>query len=1107
MVAVNIDPEQLLDQGIFIAQLEEAGFARDEAEVVLREARTMGLAPADLEQFQSHFQNDAGGVDIAKVDAFMRIHNTQMTLDSYHLVLEERADNVENNTSLNRLYTAIEYMYTAGYSGVEIADICNRLIKISKSFTPHPTENLSPNGIRLARNLVAAAEEEEDRRDSALKAAVHEIATSDDFGASKKSNMIDETDYSSECARIHNEGVNELDRIIEHMIYEVTGETVEVHTNTAARSWDYDADGKNNADGFAMMMKICTTTIGAMEDVCASMTNAQTEKVPENLRIRLEHQRERIASVVERLRPVYERSRAITAELAATAPEDREAIYRQRYEEEYVVLHQQLAGAYDHLDRNRGLDFYRETVNKLSVLRKLVASKDEEAGMLVDDSFRTLNRCGFALEKGQTRHNDLVYIEMLDRLFDLDAFWAEGVLDAEDREEVLQAGKFSSLPSERKYQYWEKILDYAKANGNRDKIVQYLRDSNPLSFKPLSEGGNGYPDQGRAYLDRMDLRALFPLKFEEGIISDAQESGSPRQKFVADLFGMRRMKHMALNEDMATLAQQHRLTRKFKEAGGQENMREREVTGPGLFLRAHETLHVMRPASDAERNGGSFTRLQALDQYRKIVREAYKMKVPIEIMIGGGMSLNRFGGDVDIVRRVLAQELNDIFQAKKAAGESLDDYDEKMIIMATSILYTEQGRAKRYLSATPFQVMDDYADKVACILEDYLDMRGDVPNYTFINAPVEFSESMGRLQRDVAEEAIAYYNGFANIHFTDDEGSVTDELILDRYADQAGCPNLLPTQNNGARSAAGKAKGSKKLSALRAIGKDQGLYTMQSFHAGFFSSGRVMKRFDNALQDGRISQSDIEDLTNDPEWQEAIFSRNLIDAGRFNATHLFAQLSNGDASDWTFDRAVAIGKEVVWKRTDGKLHLVYAGDEDVTQEQLYLSKIYYDRLVFLAMTEAALTPKGAGVTMEDDFDKILEAFRPSDNGLEVGLGQRTKEKWPSIEEQTLHDHRKNAPAYALYYMVEEDIAAKIHSGTPKDEVMEEYGQGDPAQAESRFRQYGSALRSGTLPHKAKWMGTETYGMSTRRAINPTDVMMDLQAVNGDVLGDEPDLRQ
>lgn len=1092
----SLDPDKILDRGVFVNQLVNAGFSREQANIVLDEADRLDLDPAHVGQFQKHFVTESGEVDLGKLDVFMHIHATKMTLQTYLPVLQSRADNVDNHTAIDDLQDSIALMHVSGMSGTEIADFMNKYVKISKSFTPHPTEGLSRNGIKLARNLVEASETDRRGRTFALKNAMRAISQSTDFEASKRANMLDETEYSNECARVHNSGVNQLDREVERIIFEVTGEHHNIRMNTAARSWDLDADGKNNAEGFSMIAKMSYSTLGAFQDLAQNLDFAVENTKSQEHRDKITAMRADVQSVMDNLAPVYDRARDITVALANVDPEKREALYRHHYENDFESLKGKFAGIYDSLgDKKRGYETFQKTVSDLDYLRKAIeADGNSDGALALDESFRTISRCGFALEKLQTRHNDLVYIDMLDNMVGSDMFWATGILSHNEKQEVLQAGKFSNLSNDQQFDYMQKILTYAEKNGNRAELVELVRASNVLSFKPLDKGGNGYPNQERPYADRLELRQMYPRLFAEGIISDAQKIASSRQKFFADLFGMTDMEHMALNEDRKNLART--LTQHYNTMGGAENMKNRAERMPAYFRRGHETLHVMRPASDAERNGGSMTRIQAIDQYRKTVREAYEHKVPVEIMIGGGQSLNRFGGDVDMVRRIVAQELKEIFKEKEARGEVLDENDRRMMIMATTTMYTEQGRTRRIASTTGGQVRDDFAGKLRNIVQDYLDLQGLVPDNTFIDKKTPVSTNMERILNPpkfnsamkwtMAGQRIENYFHFANIYRKGEDGKPTSTLVLDSFAEKTGAPHILPFLNNGARASAGKAGGASNLSSLRAIGKDQGLYLTQSFHAGFFVSGIVMEDFHTALRDGKIDLKDVRDVVKSPEWSEAIFSRNLIDAGRFNATHLFKSLSGGDVTNWTFDRAMKIGKEVAWKKDldTNRQYLVYANQEaeGVTDEQLYLCRIYYDRAMFLAMTEAALTPEGQGISMKNSIDEIIRSIRPDDNGLNIGMGSKTRKAWPSVEDD-LENHRKNAAGFAMIQLVDRDIEARLKRGQSKNEVMEIYGQGNPKAAEARFRQLGGAFRSGTLPHVSKWAGYVTYGLNNRQDVN------------------------
>ncbi len=1071
----------------------------------------MGTSPEEARNFQRHFRDRNGDVDVAKVTAISYIQNTRMTADSMEPVLEQRAESTDLDTDREDLKDVIELMHALDYDAEKIANTIERYVKIAKASTPHPTEHLSPEGIDLNRGLAAAAEEDEEKRPEAIKKKLIEIAESDNFAAAQKADIVDEADNSNAVARIHNKGANDLDREIESMIWEVTGERVDVDTNTGPKSWDYDADGKPNADGFAMMMKITTTSRGAMNDVSKNLETALQSQLDQATRVELQALKDNIDQINSRMEHVYDRSRTITRALAAEGDSDKRwEMYSKFHSEEFEELFTQLQGIYDEVDpKTRGLDFYRDTLVRLDQKRKTLEGLSPEAALALDESYRTLKRNGFALEKGQTRHNDNVYKEMLDTFFASKEFKALGILNEEEESLISRRGTFSKMKHEDEYAIMQKILQYAKDNGNREQLTNILEQVNPMK-----EGKNGYPDQTASYTDRMRLRAVFPYKFEEGVISDSGAFGSPRQKFIADLYGIENMKHMSLYEDMPNLSRHGALTsQSYKAFGGEQNVVKRrgkyESDRRDVEKRMTKALHTMRPASDAERAGGSFTRLEAMQQYREAVRDAYKLepKIPVEVMIGGGQSLNRFGGDVDMVRRILAQELKEILKEKQDRGEQLDDDDHDMMIMASSVLYTEQGRTKRIMSATPGQVRDGLMKKTTNILKDLLDLKGEVENNTFIDERIKFSANMESVQENIWKHGIGDYAALNQTYKTDQDGNVTDELALDGYAEVAAPMEVVGKQNFGSRPASGKAASNKQdqVSGFRAIGKDQTLYSMQSFHAGFYGAGNAMARFHNALNEGdegkQITLKDIDQLMQDDDWDEAIFSRNLVDAARFNATHLAEKVFGAeDAKNWDYDRLMSLGKLVQPvnagkdEKGEDKFKFVYGGPEEVTEEQMFFAKLYYDRARFLAMTEASLRPEN-GITMKSTQTEILNAIKP-ESGLEITLGARTQERWPTIMENTIPDHNKNAPLLAVNNMIDDDIrdrkqkiADEMQGEEPQEiakkmqeDIDNHYGGGDPPTAEKVLRAVASALRSGTLPHKDKWMGKDSLGLRHRNVI-------------------------
>ena len=1150
-----INPNDFVDPQIFVEQLENTGFSGEGANDALSGSDDMDMSPDAARIFQEYLQNDNGGVDVEKTKAFSHVRNVLRTLDSYDGILAERADNTDNRTKLDDLEKAIRIKHAAGYSAQEIAEFFNNGSKISESYTPHPTEHLDPDDIKLVRALVEASESPLEEREANIKVAAEAIAKKTDFGASRKYTGVDEIDSTSETSRIHNKGINQLDREIEGMIYRTTSERVNICTNSTPKRW-LDADGKNTADGFYMMAEMSSTMMDAMTDLSDNLSRTMAGNASDDIKSRLGKMHENINKVINRLQPAYESSRNIVIELAQCAPEERENLYSERYSNDYKGLRDGLANVFDDMGNDQGFKFYEDTVKELGSLRKDFEDYNPESALLMDESFRSVQRCGFALDEGQMRHGDPVNINILDNLFksdesnelyNSDEFWnlcksvGRDLLNDLDHSELLEAGGFSGLPSDTQQRHWDKILRYAEKNEEyRTKLLDMLSRANPLAFN----GGNGYPDQGRAYMDRNDLRSLFPLIFGDMIISDAQIHGAPRSMYITDLFGMYDMKHMPLFEDKENAANMAECIEAFKEACGDHNLKNRaerleKVAQENDILSHAKIAHlmrvavmqVMRAASDIERWGGSPTRLQAFEQLRQMTRICHDMKVPFDYKLGGGMDLNRFGGDPDMPRRIIAQELKAVFNEKLDRGEELDEYDYNMINMAMSISYTTQGRGKRYSTATAAQKTDDFAGKYTNILQDNMDLMGDVSDNTFIDEKQEFSPAMEETKSRVKNKAIKSYIALANAYGTDGKGNVTGGLLLDSFMNKVGCKHLWPFLNNSARADAGKLGGGKDVSKLRAIGKCQASDTSQANPTGIYGSGQMMERLNNKRADEVITSDDVDELVHSDEWNECIFSRNLIDAGKFNAILAFERLSAGDASEWNFDRAMDIGKECQVIKVEGeeKWKVVYEGEEkNVTDDQLYLCKLYYDRAVFLACSEAALNPdkNGPYVTMEDSLERIIQAIRPTDNNLDFGLGERTLKEWPSVKD-ALDDHKKQAPMYSVIYMINDDIEEKIQNdkgykdavakcneyvknhedgeydekdiikyseakdaakGAAKEAAIATYGDGDYAVGESNLRRIMAAFRTGTLSHKSKWGGEVTYGMENRNKVDMVEVL-------------------
>lgn len=1035
------------------------------------------FAPADIEQLQAPFKGENSKPNTDVVMEFIPGYQADHILNTYDPIIERRSKQEDAEETFDTLHELISVLKAKGYSIDETVGFMKELI-VSKSFTPHPTEHLDLTKLDLVMDLVEAAGVEKSERAATLEKVQNALRESGNVAATHKSNILDEIDLSNKFARIHNAGLNTLERFISDSIEDHYGPRKNFWIDMAPRSWDYDADGKNNAEGWAMMAKLSTTTLESTGDIIDTLKNLDRNNLEADQLEEIDQLTRDLEKLHERLKPVYDQSRGMTAALAKLPPEQREKFYRDHYED-YEKQQKAFGEVYDAVgSENRGLDFFDSTKEKLNSLRDTLRDKDENQFLMVDDAYRTLRRTGFALEKGQTRHNDQVYTRIIDNLFNSEQFLARGILNEDEIAEIkstevydengrlVKKAALSRLSDKAQQGLRNKILRYVSQNGNRELLIKDLYAANPLTFKSLEDGGNGYPDQERTYLDRLALRALYPLKFDQGVISDAGKHGQPQQKFLADLFGMDTMTHMALNEDAVNLDRQDEIVDEFAlRGGGAENIENRKSRQNKMKNVEDTTLHVMRPASDAERNGGWATRMQAFEQYRKMVRSALLSGNPTEIMLGGGASFGRFGGDVSIVRRVVAQELKQIAVERGKPFDRKNEEDRQMLRMASFVLYTEQGRAKRMYSATPDQVADDFGAKIVEMIEDRLDLEGLVEDFTFIDEVPELPEDYQRHARRSWKKAIKDYS---DLRFATGEDG---KSVLSKLADKVTCPNMIGYMNFGARPAS--KSGAKDILNVRAIENDERLYAAQLFHGGFYGSGAMMRGiYDRLNNEYNVIKDDyLPKLMDHPEWDYAVFSKNLTDAARFNATRNFEKISK--PGNWNFDRALKIGQSARLVKVEGKEETRLLFDNQggaVSEEEAYLAKIWYDRLQFLAITEASLKRGG----LKRDIKDILNDMRPADGGLEVALGPKTLKKWPVVSE-IMEEHKKNEQGYALLYMYEDYIQQERDKGRSKEEIVEELG------GEEHLRQVASAFRSGTLPHKPYWSGEYNYGVKNRRA--------------------------
>ena len=1027
--------------------------------------------------FQTRLQDAAGNPDTKKIAAFCHLYNVMQTVRSYAPVLLERAHQTETDEAFLALKEAIHEMKDKGYSLDDAAKLLDE-IRISKSFTSHPTESLSNEGVILCNKLVAAAEAQTPgERAKNIEQVIHEMVLCENFGASKKSGILEEIDASDRLAGIHNEGSNILERFVASALEEEYGAAPKEHVSLdiAPRSWDYDSDGKNNAEGWAMLAKMSGTTMHMLESARFCMGSALSLQPKLAKNIRFTDLTAALDGIIKKIEPIHARSREITEKLAVMKePEVRAEVYKQLYEELQKVT-ADFGKIYNDVDaQNRGFHFYMDTLEDLDSIRSSLKATNLGAMLYIDEAYRNLRRNGFVLEKGQTRQNDIIHTQIIDNLFRHAPFRARKVLEAGEWADIDSKGGFSKMGIEHQHRLLEKVTQFCQQNGNRKDVLSDLFLANPLSF---DKGGNGFPRQERTLLDRFRLRALYPLKFDQGIISDCSDLGPARQMFIADLFGMNEMKHMPLYEGRSTLSRQPQLLELFQRTGGSTGVnRRRELTMSDPlwngFFRGRDVheISTMFPCSDGERIAGSATRLETFGSIRTDIRESYDRRMPLEIMLGGGMSMGRFGGDPAIVRRVVEQELKAIAMERGIPFSRHDKSDRRTVRAALANSYTAQGRAPRYCTSTAGQVADLFASRVTEMIHGRLDLEGLVPDYHYIQKPGGMSPEMRAISTRLRDRAI---DDFIKLRFATADASATNEspnIITNRLARMITTPHTIGFMNNGARPAS--KSGATEMTDVRAIENNERDYISRLHMGGYYGAGNLMLGLWKEVHKATpvIMPDDVRKFINDPEWEYNYFIKDVVDAGRADFTYAL------DKAGWknpTFDSLVNVGKSVQLVKVAGQDHYQMVFDNDggkITPEQAYLAKVYYDRLLFISMLEAAINTKpGKGATLKSSQADILKAFRPKDNSVHVDLGPLTKEKYKASV-AIISEHERNMPGYAVQYMIEDHVTRQVAAGTAKEKVVAALG------GEGFMRSAAAAYRAGTVPHWPLWSGAVNYGV-------------------------------
>ena len=510
--------------------------------------------------------------------------------------------------------------------------------------------------------------------------------------------------------------------------------------------------------------------------------------------------------------------------------------------------------------------------------------------------------------------------------------------------------KFTTLPEEDQRKMMKHVGKLAQQNPNKARKHYYRVFPEKLE--------KGFPNQLRERGERFELQNMAPDKFGMSIVAEAKKMSPEYAFFLGEkFFGVGRMMHTMLNEDMDTLEHAADYVIDFSKNGGKEAFERAAASDPRLahYLEKHG---AMLPCSDSVKQLGPaaiFLQAQAVNVLMRFAAENSKT---ICIKWGNGQVLTRGGGNAHVPGRFKAQSLQWHLKGRVLDPDNPDDIKTLANVMFSS--NTEQGRAADFMSPNSDRISVNHLKMIGEMLGRSLELMGKVEHGTYITQVAKFSKGARSVFGSIAKDVMM--RGYENLRDAKDEnGSRLSDSVADKVsnnkiagdANQAARPDSKAPVSEATSPDAKKAqeKG-KPLYDLRAIGTTVAISHMRTFHDGWAFNGQGLRAVHEAYINREIGDGDLRVFLEDPLWSSMI-KNGLRTASLSDMPHAMNKLGAGD---WSHDKAMRIGKSVeVFPSEDRDanppLFTFDGADEGVSAEQAYVAKLYYDQALFITYTE------------------------------------------------------------------------------------------------------------------------------------------------------------
>ena len=930
---------------------------------------------------------------------------------------------ITNSANFSNPYD-IEHMFDkmkqTGLSAHQLQKIIGTITNW-RTGTPHPTQHLSEVGKQLFRDLIGISKLPLSER---LNKAQKTIDAMFEKEITRQNRMTiqEETISDRKQAKLHRLALKvtyrSLNRALDKYFPTNTPNLLSGSVRMTIRYHTWfgggDADGKANADKKALLEGMVGYTHDAIQEHLNDLE--YVIKLQPSLAQRLKNIFDSLDKVKTRLQTIEEKLLSDNDELSFDT-------LKQSYRNVYDGLSVDYVKDGD-LSVNSEKEFYVKLTNDL---RDAVDNNaNGEAKQSLSEILFVMRQYknNFTTAKIEKRANGLIDIEIMNKLFGDKQFQAHFLTGAMAR--ALANRNFTDLSKSEQ----REMMRYVggEAQNDRQIIINHYR-----RIFPEYLDDKGFPNQLRERGERLILRAISPDKFGMDIVAEAQEMSAEYAYFLGEeLFGVRKMMHTMLNEDLESLEQAPDFLIDFSEHGGHESIKNAVAHNPRLelYLKKHG---AMLPCSDSVKQlgpGAFFLLAQAINLIMKFCVQNYKT---VCIKWGNGQTLTRGGGNAHVPGRLKAQALQWHLNGRHLKIDEQDDMSILANIMFSS--NTEQGRAADFMSPNADKISYSHQKMIGEMLGRSMELMGLVDRGTYISQVSDFSPGVRRILSSIAKDIMM--RGYENFRDAVDENgnrvsdsvaNLTSNMKIAQDANQAARPDskIANTPPKNSLASSSKVKNNRNLYDLRAIGTTIAISHMRSHHDGWFSLGAGLQALHMAFINNEVGYSDLRVFLDDPLWAN-IIKNGLRTASMSDIPYLFRKLNS---ENWSHSKAMQVGKNVFIDHMKFPPKFSTDLNDDITAEQAYVAKLYYDQALFITYTEQLAKIKFEETELPqtpEEIEKLAELQIDNFNGKigKFSLGAYTNVAFPMVD-QELNGNRLDALSSQIICDVAEERHGELN---------------------------------------------------------------------------------